>query len=47
MSYTTCLEENQLVDVLDAARGNVRPSLLTLPVYFLTLPSTDSITAFQ
>ena len=35
--YTNCLEENQLVDVLDAARGNVRAPLVILPVSFLTL----------
>ena len=35
--YTNCLEENQLVDVLEAARGNVRVPLVILPVSFLTL----------
>ena len=45
--YTNCLEENQLVDVLDAARGNVRVPLVILPVSFLTLPSTASSAAVQ
>lgn len=36
MSYTTCLEENQLVDVLDAARGNVRASVTNFQASCLT-----------
>ena len=34
--FSNCLEENQLVDVLNAARGNVRVPLVILPVSFLT-----------
>jgi hypothetical protein len=49
-SYTTCLEENQLVDVLEAGRGNVRGlSHGSFIFKLITLVShlTDAILTFK
>ena len=35
LNYTTCLSENQLVDVLESGRGNVSPKPESPTIKFL------------